>query len=106
MADHDEATADQRATAGLPHPAAVHSWQGNSPGYSDVTLEPGTYRFEGTAAVDVQVVVERTLADAENPPRVVLAPATGFTGGDLVITETAEFRITRGVGHLTLTRKE
>ena len=102
MADHDEATADHRATAGLPHPAAVHSWEGNTPGYSDVTLEPGTYGFEGSALVAVEVVVERTLADEHNPPSVTLAPAPQFTGGELVVTETAEFRIFRSKGHLTL----
>ena|SRR5216683_3161499 len=91
----------------------VHSWQGNEPGYSDVTLQPGQYRFAGTSIYSVERVVERVpegepvwlssddAGPTREPARVVLAPIASTE--PLVVSETIEVRVHRGPGHLELT---
>ncbi len=92
----------------------IHSWQSLTGGHSDITLEPGTYRFTGSAMVKVQLIMEHipegepvwlTSDDAgptRNPARISLGAPLNLL--PLIVTETGEFRVKRGPGHLNLTR--
>src|SRR5713101_6011063 len=94
-----------RSTKGLGHPDQIHSWQGSG-GWSNIQLQPGTYRVSGSAAFTVQAIIARNVegepvwetSDAAGPTR---SPAREILGeplstDPLTLTTPTEVRVTRG----------